>query len=65
MDHVHFLNYRGSCKKAGKEAVAEVKAQVLEWPWKKKKTFEWPKLGHIAECWLEHFEQFINIQEAV
>lgn len=30
MDHVHFLNHKGSYKKAGKESVAEVKFQALE-----------------------------------
>lgn len=30
MGHVHFLNHSGSCKKAEKEAAAEVKSQVLE-----------------------------------
>lgn len=45
MDHVHFLNYRSSCKKAGKVAIAaKVKAQALEWQWEIF-FFAWPLLG--------------------
>lgn len=65
MDHVHSLNYKGSCRKAEKEAVVEVKVWCGY-----EKTFDWPLLVILwvllEALWVNVNKcEFINIQKAV